>query len=425
MNTQPVGISDMALFIPEPRIDLTTILSHRAAEDPSFERRLRRAIESTGQVAVRFPRSWEDPVTMAAQACQELLGRSAGRAERVRYLATGTESSVDMSKPISAYLQGVLQRAGVPLPRQLSTFQVQHACAGGTIALASVAALLQAGGKEEDLGLVTCTDVARYETPSTAEITQGAGAVAMLTGRNPDLLELDLETIGLASSDVDDFFRPLGSIIARVKGRYSVDCYNDALDAAFLDHCARRGVEPVSALEDTDMFIVHVPFHRMAVTGMTRLVERHLGSAPDTARRFLEARHFEEGIEAIRYFGNTYSASAYISLMYSLWERYREEGDAIVGKTVMIASYGSGNTMALVRGTVAAGAPRVLAGWDLDAPLAAAEEAPFPLYREFVREDTHQLHHGPVGKGEQISPGRYYLAEIREDGYRQYEREGS
>lgn len=482
MNTKRIGISDMALFIPAPRINLSTILAERSREDPSFERRLRRAIESTGQVAVRFPNPWEDPVTMAAQAGTALLERDGvgsngagngdgsgsggrSRAERVRYIATGTESSVDMSKPISAYMQGALQRGGIPLPRELSTFQVQHACAGGTIALAGVAALLQVGGRSGDCGVVTCTDVARYETPSTAEITQGAGAVAMLVEENPELLELELGTIGLASSDVDDFFRPLGSVVARVKGRYSVDCYNDALDAAFLDHCARRDVDPVTALEETDFFVVHVPFHRMAVTGMTRLVERHLGTAPGTARGFLEERHFEEGIEAIRYFGNTYSASAYVSLMYTLWERYRAEGDAIVGKTVMIASYGSGNTMAVIRARIAEHAPAVLARWDLERPSdtwgvataaaaaamatpaatgsaatatatavatataapheTAPAETPFSVYREFVRDEVQQLRHGPVQDGDDVAPGHYYLAEIRDDGYRQYERKPS
>ncbi len=421
-----VGISDMALFVPTPKIDLSTVLAERANEDPSFERRLRRAIESTNQVSMRFPHPWEDPVTMAAEATDQLLrrGDAAGSADRVRYLATGTESSVDMSKPISAYLQGVLQRAGVTLPKEISTFQVQHACAGGTIALAGVAALLQAGDHPGDSGVVTCTDVARYETPSTAEITQGAGAVAMLVEQEPSLLELDLSSIGLASSDVDDFFRPLGSITARVKGRYSVDCYNEALDAAFLDHCARRAVDPAEALRSTDLFVVHVPFHRMAVTGMTRLVERHLGESPDSAREFLEERHFQDGIEAIRYFGNTYSASAYVSLMYTLWERFRAEGSEIVGKKILLASYGSGNTMTVISATIAEKAPDVIARWDLEQHLAAGVPADFSTYREFVREETQTLHHGPIADNGDVPAGRYYLAGIREDGYRLYERGG-
>ena len=388
MKQRTVGISDMSVYIPNARVSLDSILHRRATEDPSFERRLRRAIESTNQVAVRFTRRWQDPVTLAAQAGRELLLRS-DTAPTVRYVGVGTESSVDMSKPIAAYAHGALQRSGVPLPRELSTFQVQHACAGGTIAMMSVAGMLQAVGRDNERGLVICSDVARYQTPSTAEITQGAGAVAMLIEENPRLLEIDLSTIGLASSDEDDFFRPLPSITARVKGRYSVDCYNEALDVAFRDHATRRGMTTAEVLNQTDLFVVHVPFHKMAVTGMTRLVEHHLGVNQTEAHEFLNTHHFDEGIEATRHIGNIYSGSAYMSLMFALWRRYKVEGTGIVGRRVMIASYGSGNTMSVISATVAADAPAVLAEWDLDRVLDAGADASVEAYREFVAKEEY------------------------------------
>jgi len=420
MNKKTVGISDMSLFVPTARVSLASILQRRAAEDPSFERRLRRAIESTEQVALRFTRRWQDPVTMAAQASRDLLLRT-GTAPSVRYFGVGTESSVDMSKPIAAYAHGALQRSGVPLPRELSTFQVQHACAGGTIALMSIAGMLQAAGREGERGLVVCSDVARYETPSTAEITQGAGAVAMLIEENPRLLELDLTTVGLASNDVDDFFRPLPSITARVKGRYSVECYNEALDTGFLDHSRRRGEDPQSVLRNTDLFVVHVPFYKMAVTGMTRLVEHYLGVSPSDAHEFLNTHHFYEGIEAARHIGNIYSGSAYMSLMYALWRRWKVEGDGIVGTRVTLASYGSGNTMSVIGARVATSAPDVLAGWDLQKILDAGADASVEAYREFVAKETYTWDTGDVCDGHEVETGEYFLRSIRDDGYREYD----
>lgn len=419
MATSTVGISNMSLYVPTPVISLERILEHRVAADPSFERRLRRAIDATDQLSIRFPNPWEDPVTMAAEAIRGLL-RQRGDLRGMRYLATGTETSVDMSKPISAYTQGALQRSGVAVPREISTFQVQHACAGGTISLTGIGALLQASARDEEFGVVVSTDVARYTTPSTAEITQGAGAVAMLVERNPRLLQLDLTTIGLASDDVDDFFRPLASVTARVKGRYSVDCYNDALDTAFLNHAERSGTDPEEALRSTDMFVLHVPFYRMAVTGLTRLLEKRLDMDHEAAHHFLEERHFFEGIEASRHIGNIYSGSIFMSLMYSLWNRFRVEGDAIVGRSVLLASYGSGNTMTVLRGTVAPDAPRVLAEWDLQAILDAAGEADFSRYSRFVEREQYDLSHGPISDGSDVPAGSFYLAEIREDGYRDY-----
>jgi hydroxymethylglutaryl-CoA synthase len=420
MKQKSVGISDMSMFIPEARVSLDSILQRRASEDPSFERRLRRAIESTNQVSLRFTRRWQDPVTLAAQASRDLFLRSKS-ADSVRYFGVGTESSVDMSKPIAAYAHGVLQRSGIPLPRQLSTFQVQHACAGGTIAMMSVAGMLNAVGRDDEQGLVVCTDIARYQTPSTAEITQGAGAVAMLIEEDPQLLALDLRTIGFASSDEDDFFRPLPSITARVKGRYSVDCYNEALDTAFRDHSDRRGMATSEILKNTDLFVVHVPFHKMAVTGMTRLVEHHLGASPSEAHEFLNEHHFYEGIEASRFIGNIYTGSAYMSLMFSLWRRWKVEGNGIVGKNVMIASYGSGNTMSIIHATVTAGAPKVLSTWDLQSVLDSGADASVEAYNEFVAKETYTWETGDVCDCSLVAPGEFYLKSIREDGYREYD----
>jgi len=419
MAASTVGIGNMSLYVPTPKISLESIFEHRIAADPAFERRLRRAIDATDQLSIRFPNPWEDPVTMASEATRDLLRRRDSLAG-MRYLAAGTETSVDMSKPISAYMQGALQRSGVEIPREISTFQVQHACAGGTIAITGIGALLQAARRVDEFGVAVSSDVARYTTPSTAEITQGAGAVAMLVEQNPGLLELDLTTIGLASDDVDDFFRPLASVTARVKGRYSVDCYNDALDTAFLNHVSRRGDDPAEALRSTDMFVLHVPFYRMAVTGLTKLLERRLGMDHDEVQHFLEERQFFDGIEASRHIGNIYSGSIFMSLMYSLWNRYRTAGEGIVGKSVLLASYGSGNTMTVLRGTVAKEAPAVLAEWDLQAILDAARESDFDRYAQFVEREQYDLSFGPITDGSDVPAGSFYLAEIREDGYRDY-----
>lgn len=420
MSREPVGISDMSLYVPPWRIDLEDILARRAAEDPSFERRLRRAIDSTDQKAIRFPAGWQDSVTLATQAAHPLL-TDPDRAAGVRYFAVGTETAVDMSKPIAAYAQGALQRAGLAVPRTLSTFQVQHACAGGTIAMLSVAGMLSCTGRDGESGIVVSSDVARYKTPSTAEITQGAGAVAMRISCSPELLELETDTVGFASADEDDFFRPLGSVTARVKGRYSVDCYNDALNAALSDHAERAGMSPREALDKHDMYVVHVPFYRMAVTGMTKILERHMDMDHASAQEFLAGRHFFEGIEAARWIGNIYSGSAYMSLMFLLYNRYRELGEGIVGQRILLASYGSGNTMTVLSARVAERAPEVLARWDLDAVLDAATPAGFDMYERFVGRETYSLDHGPVTDGHEVPAGSYFLRDIREDGYRIYD----
>lgn len=418
MAGKTVGIDDMSLYIPEKTISLQTIQEHRATQDPSGERRFKRAIESTGQKAIRFPEPWEDSVTFTAEAVRRLVDQGMSP-EGIRYFASGTETSVDMSKPISAYTEGLLQRGGIAVPETLSTFQVQHACAGGTVALMSVAALLKAAGRTGESGVVVSSDVARYETPSTAEITQGAGAVALHVTEEPSLLELDLDSIGLASRDEEDFFRPLGSITARVQGRYSVECYNRALSEAFTNHAERLGKSTKDALMETDIFVLHVPFYKMALMGLSHLAHHACECTAGEVKKFIAQRGFSEGLEATRYIGNIYSGSLYMAMMFSLTERLDRFGDDLVGKTVTLASYGSGNTMATLRGTVSSGAPEKIRNWNLDKLMEKTQQASIEEYERFVEKRTYDLSWGETDIST-LPSDRFYLKGIREDGYREY-----
>lgn len=421
MSAIPVGISDLALYIPSPYITLDDIVRKRVSENPSFERKLRRAVEITGQKGVRYPAIWEDPASLAGNAARNLILQSSVDAwDGLRHIAVGSESAVDHSKPISAYVEGMLLESGIAIPNTLSSFQVQHACAGGTVSLLSVAALLSAAGNPGESGIVLCSDVARYDAPSTAEITQGAGAIAMRVERNPKLLELDIATVGYCSNDVDDFFRPLGSVTARVKGGYSIQCYNDALDVAFIDHAKRLGESPAEILDDTDLFVFHVPFAKMAQNAATKLLGKHGGIEGDELRGFLENRGFFSSLEASARIGNVYSGSAYLALIFLLAERYGVYGDEIEGKRLLLASYGSGNTMMVYGGRVCEGAGEVIRGWDLDRVWQDERPSTFDEYERWLGAPYDHETYNRFRQEATIPAGTFYLDGIREDGYRQY-----
>ncbi len=419
MDKTRIGLSDLEIYVPGQRIGLDALLAYRASQDPRIERVLRRAIEKTGQEAVRFPAPWEDSATLAAQSAYALLRRNVESTRRLRYIGTGTETSVDQSKPLAAYLEGMLQHAGIDVPETLMTFQAQHACAGGTIAMLSIAGLLMQSTRNES-GLVVSSDIARYEAPSTAEITQGAGAVSLLVEKNPRLIEVDLATQGLCSRDVDDFFRPNGSVTAKVKGAYSMKCYNEALDVAFRDHCERRGRSPQDVLHATDMFVFHVPFKMMALSALHRLVSSHTGMHGDELNGFVNERGFEQSLEPSTRVGNLYTASTFFALAFLLDERYRTFGKDIVGKSVMMVSYGSGNTMVIVSGTVAPGAPEVIESWDLGSVFRGERDASLDEYETWLAGPHDSRRLDELLAGASMPAEQFYLSSIRDDGYRQY-----
>jgi len=420
MQNVSVGISDVGIYLPTPLMDLETLFARRIKEAPGLERRLRRAIDSTGQKSIRFPQPWEDSASIAAQSAYGLLKRHPEMLPGLRYLATGTESSVDQSKPMAAYVEGMLQTAGLDVPETLMTFQAQHACAGGTIAILGIAGLLAMSPERSESGLVISSDIARYDAPSTAEITQGAGAISVLVENNPRLMELDLDTQGLCSRDVDDFFRPNGSVTAKVKGGYSIQCYNEALDVAFHDHCSRRGQTPAEVLHTTDMFIFHVPFKMMALTAFQRLVSHNIGIHGEELQKFVSDRGFEESLEPNTVVGNLYTASTLLALVFLLRERYEKFGKEIVGKTFMLGSYGSGNTMIIVSGRIAPGAPEVIESWDLDSALTSARPAGLDLYETWLSAPHSDERLKALFTEADVPPESFYLSGIREDGYRQY-----
>jgi hydroxymethylglutaryl-CoA synthase len=418
MRSHTTGIGDVQLYVPAPWIATTELVSRRAAGDAGLEARLSRAAAYTGQEAFRFTQPWEDSATLAAAASRGVLARRDG-VDGLRYLLTGTETSVDHSKPVASYVTGMLDKAGVSLPSNHTAFQVQHACAGGTLSLLSIAALLAAGGAAGEYGLAVCTDIARYIPGSTGEITQGAGAVALLVEHNPALLELDLQTPGYVSRDVDDFFRPVGSDEARVKGQYSIRCYRSALNDAFEDHCRRAGSSPRAVLEAADFFVLHVPYYSLPLDSMRMLLKKHLDMEAEAADAFLAARGFQESIAPARRIGNLYSGSMYMSLVELLMRQHARSGAGIVGKKILFASYGSGNTMIVFSGTVASRAPGVIARWrDLppDGPAASWEE-----YLAWNGQSSWDARYNAVLEraGRERVHG-FYLDSIREDGYREY-----
>jgi hydroxymethylglutaryl-CoA synthase len=284
----------------------------------------------------------------------------------------------------------------------------------------SVGALLLVAAEGRHAGLVICSDVASYDARTTAEITQGAGSVALLVEPSPRLLELDLGTIGFCSKDVDDFFRPLGSRSPKVKGGYSIQCYTESLELAFRDHCRRRKEDPAAVLESTDLFALHTPFHNMPEFAMIRLLKSVLGLGPEAAREYLRSRGFYAGIAPVARIGNIYSGSLYLCLSFLLAERFQTLGEGLVGKSVLLASYGSGNTMAVLSGRVAAGAPSVLSRWNTESHLESGRPATWEEYEEWMRKGYVECDSAEGRCFENLDGRSFHLARLREDGYRLY-----
>ncbi len=413
------GISDIAIYIPELKIDIDKIINTRNDLTPRMSSKMRGAVKLTEQKSIRFPYPWEDPVTFAAESVKKII-QASGKDRLIRYIGTGTETGLDFSKPLAAYVQGLLAKGGMKLPINLSTYQTQHACASGTLSMLNIASLLLVCGKGREAGLAVCSDIAHYERNSTAEITQGAGSVTLLIEKDPKLIEIDLQNIGYASSDVDDFFRPLNSKTAKVKGQYSMKCYQDSLIEAFDDFLRRIGRSAEDILNTTDYFVCHSPFAAMPKMALRYLLEEKLGLDYSAADSFTMSHVVDSASEYVSSIGNLYSGAMYLSLAALLKKEYRRISGELTGRKILFASYGSGNTMIIFRGTIAERAPEQIEKWDFDRDIGLSKNASLEEYENWIHE-PFPIHPGKrVASKADVPSGRFFLRSVREDGYHEY-----
>lgn len=423
MDQQKIGIGDIGLYLPAPRMRMDNLVKSRAVSHPELVDLLARAIEKTGLTAFRFPEPWEDTVSLAGNAAAAVLDRmTPAQAAGLRCIAVGTETSVDHSKPVASYVQGMLQNAGYAIGSNQATFEVKHACAGGTAALLASTAMLGCSGNSHDRALVLCSDISRYEAPSSAEMTQGAGAAALVVEKNPKLLEIDMSNQGYFSSDVDDFFRPLGSVTARVRGQYSMKCYQDALIAAFSDYCRRLKKEPRRVLDDTDYIALHVPFPKMPEVALRKLLGHFYDKNASLQDHFFNRTGFLDAMYLCRETGNLYTVSLYAYIAALLEQEWKKHGDALVGKSLLIASYGSGNTMIVFSGTVAAGAPEVISRWHIGERMQTYRDADFHEYLNWLARPKDVEVWKNLLEGAEPRKDMFYLKDFTETGFRLYGR---
>ena len=278
-------------------------------------------------------------VELATEAARRALERWDGELEDIGLIAVGTESAVDMSRPLSAFVADRLGLSG-----QVRSYEVKHACYGGTLALRQATEWRLSGAAQGKAALVIAADVALYEPGDPGEATQGAGAVAFIID-TPEIAEI--EPLSYAYSDpAFDFFRPVGDDYPTVDGKLSLECYKKAAEQCFTALVKQR--DPEKALEAFAAICFHVPFPKMVMKAVGRVGEV-FGWTAEHANDF-----FKEKVEPTmlwnRMSGNAYTASLWISVARAL-KGLRP------GERIAAFSYGSGfgsELLSLVAGPAAA-----------------------------------------------------------------------
>jgi hydroxymethylglutaryl-CoA synthase len=375
-----IGIHALGLAIPRRYIAMEDLAPARGVDPAKYTHGL-----GAREMAVAEP--GEDTVALAALAARRALAAGDVSPQRLGMLVVGTETGVDHSKPVASFVHGLLG-----LPAAMRVYDTQHACYGGTAGVMAAVEWIASGAADGRAALVVCSDIARYGVATAGEPTQGAGAVAMVISTDPGLIELDVGISGAASTHVHDFWRPLGLREAQVDGHYSVQCYLDAVAAAYRGWRGRAVARELVrggglASEQLARICYHVPFCKMAKKAhlhLRRCDVEDAGGAWDATAEDRAAAAFRDQVEPslglCAQVGNIYTGSLYLGLAGLL----HAQADRLAGARIGLFSYGSGCTSEFFSGVVVPGAGARIAAAQIDELLAARERISVAEYERIM-----------------------------------------
>lgn len=268
-----------------------------------------------GQSQQAVPPNHQDIVTLGAQAALPLMPYI--DSNRLKMVIVGTESGVDASKSSALYIHKLLN-----LSSWVRCVEVKEACYGGTAALmmARDYVLTHPGAQV----LVIAADIARYGVGTPGEVTQGAGAVAMLVSENPHVLQINNDSV-VKSAEIQDFWRPVYQSTALARGKFSTEQYI----RMFCDVWQKYSAENDCNFNDFEAICFHLPYTKMGLKALRAGLEENSGASltGDTHEHLLA--RYQDSTQYSRRIGNIYTGSLYLGLISLLdYDYFRNSCDS-------------------------------------------------------------------------------------------------
>jgi len=407
-----VGIDGISIWAGKLKLDLPGTFAPAKGEEPA------KYTKGLGLEESSLPDTYEDIVTMGANAAHRLMERKGLTPEDVGRIDVATESAFDNSKPVSTYIAGCLEQVYDGDFHHANKGERKFACVAGTQSIDDAYNWIRAGRNRGRSAIVIATDTALYARGDPGEATQGAGAVAMLISEDPDLVELSPEQ-GFGSADETDFLKP-NQQFPSVDGKRSVQVYPARMREAVEDFESVAGdIHP----DDFTYIPFHTPFpgmvrkaallayrHTSRDTEIEDELEAAIGRQPRPEQfngdgEYLDAiseytdqlkdteryqewygRVVEPTLSFARNVGNWYTGSVHVARAAALAHALDNDVD-MVGKRLGVGSYGSGAQAEIHAETVQPEWADEIAALDLHDQLARRYDISFSEYG-----DVHDVH---------------------------------
>jgi hydroxymethylglutaryl-CoA synthase len=405
----PVGIDDLAIYIPKLYIDYRDFAEARGIDPRKLE-------YGIGVKKMALVDTNQDPACMAANACLKLMQKNHLHPEDIGRMYVATESGLDESKAMNSFVIGMLEQVyGESSFEHAGGIECKFACVSGSYALYDNTNWIRADENNGKAAIVIVSDIAKYDIGSAGEYTPGA--VAMLIKENPRLLAFDQKVTSTIIKNEYDFYRPCGKDTPVVNGTYSSLLYLIQVRKAFdsyKEKAIRTGLirlkDGESITDHIDLFSVHLPYRRMGEKALAYLLRHEWRDLPrwnkvikevglqETApkdprgtiesiladtefmkaderfrRAFMQTSFYNEvfekkmasSLEASTIIGNLYTASMYMGFR-SLLEFEYKKGTDLQSKRVGFGSYGSGSSAMVFTGVIQSEYKEIVEGMNLE-----------------------------------------------------------
>ena len=421
------GIDDISIYIPRLYLDAGDFAKARGLDPGKLERGL-----GIGQMAIVDTN--QDPACLAANACLRVMQKNKLTPDKIGRLYVATESSFDESKAMNSYVIGMLEQVyGKDTFGHCGGIECKFACVSGSYALYDNTNWIRAGEAEDKYALVVVSDIAKYDLGSSGEVTQGAGAVAMLLNDNPRLLSFDPKVTSTSIKNEYDFYRPFGKETPIVHGQYSNLLYLIQVKNALINYKRKVKETGLIKLKDgetildyVDYLNMHLPYSNMGKKALAYLVRHEWRDLPrwekiieeigmkepipkdprgtiesvledsefmandhQFTKLFTSTKMYAELYEsklassqiASKMIGNLYTASLYLGFRSSLEFEY-QKGIDLEGKRVGFCSYGSGASAMIFSGVIQPEYDQVVKDMNLEAELGPRTKLSLDEYEE-------------------------------------------
>jgi 3-hydroxy-3-methylglutaryl-CoA-synthase len=430
-----------------------------------------------GQLNMAFTGDREDINSICLTAVAHLLEKYSIDGNDVGRLEVGTETLIDKSKSTKTVLMPLLGEENTDVEGVTSV----NACYGGTAALLNAIAWVESSAWDGRYAVVVAADIAVY-AEGPARPTGGCGAVAVLVGPNAPLA-INPHCRTTHASHVWDFYKSdFHSEYPKVDGALSQSCYLRAIDDCYTRFCDKKDRTAAAAAaelytaDSADYFVFHSPYNKLVQKSFARLyycdarrcaaarrpLPAHLQCLEQWAAAPLESTYTDRKLEAAlkdvaaaaykarvapsctlsQAVGNTYTASVFLNIAGLV----DAVGPALEGKRVVVFSYGSGALATMYE--LIGRQPQQQQQQQSSQQQQQQQQQPFTLQRIAATVNLHERlqdrellppaeltsalaaraeAHGvapytPTYPLNRLFPGTFYLAEVRQDGTRHYER---